>query len=192
MSRFSLAALGRVDTPETRRVPFNLVIDEAGNFTTEAFASVLAEARKYALSLTLAIQHLNQLRPVVRDAMIGNAGSLVCFRIGAGDASFLTREFAPYSAQALVELARYEICAKLLSSGEVGDPFLALTLPPLGKGYGRRDNIVAQSRQRYGRSRKAVEDKIRRWSLRRFRLSERTRRRLAQERRAPSVHKKSP
>jgi len=166
VTQFQLAAMERADVPEKARLDFYLHIDEFHNFSTDSFAGILSEARKYRLSLTLSHQYLEQLRPEVREAVLGNAGSLVAFRVGEADARVLERAFAsPYSARHLADLANREVCAKVLAGGVASDPFLGEALPPLSPKYGGRDNIIRRSRERYSTPRVVVEEKIRRWML---------------------------
>ena len=164
VTSFQLAVMARAAQPEEARRDFFLVIDEFQNFGTRAFASILSEARKYRLGLTIAHQYTAQLDEAVRASVFGNVGSLAAFRVGADDTDSLARELAPYPAKTLRELDRGQIAARLLSSaGEVGDAFLGTTLPPLPARHGRSANVRAQSRCRYGRRREVVEDKILRW-----------------------------
>ena len=164
VTQFQLAALARADIPEDDRADFFLAIDEFHNFTTDGFASILSEARKYRLSMLLAHQYVEQLSDSVRDAIFGNVGSLISFRVSETNAELLSREFGgTYPPSTFSSLGNYEICAKLLSDGQHGDPFLATTLPPTGRRYGRGMNLLQRSRERYAESRIVVEDKIRRW-----------------------------
>lgn len=171
VTRFQLAALERADTPEEEREDFHLVIDEFQNFTTDAFASILSEARKYRLCLTLSHQYLDQLRPAVRDAVLGNVGTVVTFRVGQGDAAILEREFGgTYRAAHFTELNNHQVCVRLLEDGGVADPFTGMTLPPLEAWHGRREAIVQRSREKYASRRDVIEDKITRWMQRRWPL----------------------
>lgn len=163
VSRFQLAALSRADVGEGKRRDFHLVIDEFHNFTTDAFASILSEARKYRLCLTLSHQYLDQLRPEVRDAVLGNAGSLVSFRVGNADAAVFAREFGTYGAGHFSDLANHRVCARLLSRDGLDEAFMGSTLPPSPATGGRRANVIRRSRERYARPRREVEAKLRRW-----------------------------
>lgn len=164
VTQFELAALSRSNIPESERRDFYLYVDEFQSFATDSFISILSEARKYRLCLTLSHQYTSQLRPEIREAVFGNVGSLVSFRIGQRDAEILEREFGEsYPARRFVDLHNHEICAKILSDGEHGDPFVARTLAPWGKHHNHREKIVRRSREKYGAHRKIVEDKIRRW-----------------------------
>jgi hypothetical protein len=162
--QFEVAAMGRADIPESERTDFFLSIDEFHNFSTDSFASLLSEARKYRLNLTLSHQYLRQLPDEIRDAVLGNVGSLVSFRVGNADAEQVAREFGNvYDGRYLGGLNNFEICAKLLQSGEQKEPFLGRTLPPLGRRYGGRAKIVWCSQKRHAEHRGRVEERIRRW-----------------------------
>jgi hypothetical protein len=129
VARFGLAALSRADIPEPKRRDFFLYADEFHNFTTQSLAEMLSDLRKYRLGLVLAHQHLAQLDPRMRDAVIGNAGTLVCFRIGAVDAELLQHEFhPPFSATDLNRLPNYEFYLKLMIDGVPSTPFSARTI----------------------------------------------------------------
>jgi hypothetical protein len=129
VSLIGLAALSRADKPAEIYRPFFLYADEFQTFTTLAFASMMAELRKYALGITLAHQHLHQLEPDIRHAVFGNAGTLCCFRVGAEDALILCREFDPaFSALDLTRLANRELYLKLMIDGAPSTPFSARTL----------------------------------------------------------------
>jgi hypothetical protein len=167
VTEFQLAAMGRADIPEHDRSDFFLYVDEFHNFANEAFATILSEARKYHLCLTLSHQYLEQLPEKVRHAVLGNVGSMVSFRVGEHDGNLLEREFGSgYTRAHFTDLPNYAVRAKLLSEGVEREPFLGRTHPPEGIRYGRRDIIIGRSRQRYARPRAEVEDKIGRWMRR--------------------------
>lgn len=164
VTQFELAALSRSNIPESERRDFYLYVDEFQSFATDSFISILSEARKYRLCLTLSHQYTDQLRPEIREAVFGNIGSLVAFRVGQRDAEILEREFGEsYPARRFVDLRNHEICAKILTDGEHGDSFIARTLPPWGDRHNHRAKIIRRSREKYGAQRKIVEDKIKRW-----------------------------
>lgn len=167
VTKLQLAAMSRVDVPESQRRDFYLYVDEFQNFATDSFADILSEARKYRLDLILAHQYIAQLSETVRDAAFGNVGTLVSFRVGAEDAEFLEREFAPdFTAQDLVNLAKTNIYIKLMIDGVASRPFSATTIPPRPKFIkGYRDAIIKISRERYAKNRKEVEEKISRWTI---------------------------
>lgn len=166
VKQFELAAMSRTDVPESTRRDFYLYVDEFQSFATDSFVSILSEARKYRLCLTLSHQYTDQVRPEIRDAVFGNIGSLVAFRVGQRDAELLEREYGwAYPARRFVELNNHEICVKLLTNGGHAEPFMARTLPPWGHRHNHRQKIVRRSREKYGRPRRIVEDRIRRWML---------------------------
>jgi hypothetical protein len=164
VSKFQTAAMERTDMPEELRKDFHLYIDEFHNFSTDSFAGILSEARKYRLNLTLSHQYIDQMTKEVRDAVFGNVGSLVSFRTGLRDAAVLANEFgSEYSANQFTDLPNYHIRVKLLNHGEYGEPFLGKTAPPSSHFYGHRQNLMKRSRERFGTRRDLVESKIRRW-----------------------------
>jgi len=164
VSAFQMAALGRADVPEGKRQDFSLVLDEFHNFTTEAFASALSEARKYRLSLVLAHQYVDQLDLSIRNAVFGNAGTMIAFRVGSADAELLAREFAPvFAARDMSSLGKYRIYLRLMIDGVASRPFSAIALPPFGRRHGRGDTIRRRSREKFSRPRHEVEYKIERW-----------------------------
>lgn len=132
VSRMHLAALSRADVPEADRRDFYLYLDEFHTFTTLSLAEMLSELRKYRLSLILAHQYLTQLDPKIRDAVLGNVGTMIAFRIGATDAGLLSPEFHPeFTASDLVSLPNYRIYLKLMIDGAISRPFSARTLDPI-------------------------------------------------------------
>jgi hypothetical protein len=137
-------------------------VDEFQNFANESFASILSEARKYRLALTMAHQYIAQMPEEVRDAVFGNVGTMITFRIGGDDAAQFEKEFAPYiEPEDIVNLGIYQIYLKLMINGVTSHPFSAVTLPPLQKGeiiY--VDEVLQASRQNFARPRKDVEEKI--------------------------------
>jgi len=166
ITKLQLAAMSRVDVPEEKRKDFFLYVDEFQNFATESFVNILSEARKYRLSLTLGHQYIAQMDEKVRDAVFGNVGTLISFRVGAEDAEFLEKEFTPeFTAPDLVNLPKYHIYVKLMIDGVAGKPFSATTLPPFPKPKkSNKEKIIKVSRERYGTPRKIIEEKIKRWS----------------------------
>lgn len=168
--------MSRVGVPEERRQDFHLAIDEFQNFTTDSFASILSEARKYRLSLTLSHQYIAQLPPAICAAVFGNVGTLVSFRVGEQDAAVLKREFGyTYPAEHFTGLSNHETCVKLIHNGRHLEPFTGRTTPPDVKRTGRREKIVGRSRERYTTPRAVVEAKLRGW-LSESELQENTRR----------------
>jgi DNA helicase HerA-like ATPase len=164
VTQFQLAAMSRADVPEAKRRDFYLYVDEFQSFASDSFVSILSEARKYRLCLTLSHQYTNQLRPEIRDSVFGNVGSTVAFRVGQSDAELLEREFGnAYPPSRFVDMRNFEICVKILKDGEHYDPFIARTLPVWGERHGHRETIVRRSREKYSSPRKVIEDRIRRW-----------------------------
>jgi hypothetical protein len=152
ITKMQLAAMSRVDIPENERKDFYAYIDEFQNFSTDSFAEILSEARKYKLSLILAHQYIEQLSEVVRGAVFGNVGTTIVFRIGAADAEFMEREFTPVlTIEDLVNLPKWKIYLKLMIDGVTSQPFSADTLPdPEPELISNRDKIIEFSRQTYG------------------------------------------
>jgi hypothetical protein len=164
VTQFQLAAMARSDRPEAKRPDMHLFIDEFQNFSTDAFASLLAEARKYRLCLTLSHQYIDQLSLPVRQAVFGNVGTLIAFRVGYADAEILQKEFGnTFTAAALSDLDRYEAAVKLLEDGTNQTPFRAKMLPPLENRVGRKAKLITRSRERFAAPRSLVEEKINRW-----------------------------
>ncbi|MCU7867425.1 MAG: type IV secretion system DNA-binding domain-containing protein [Candidatus Thiodiazotropha sp. (ex Lucinoma borealis)] len=131
VTTIGLAAFSRADTLEMNRRDFYVYIDEFQNFTTLAIANMASELRKYHIGLTLANQYLHQLDPPIRYAVLGNAGTLISFRLGADDAPHIAREFAPiFLATDLMNLPNHVIYLKLMIDGTPSQPFSATTLPP--------------------------------------------------------------
>ncbi len=167
ISRLQLAAMSRVDIPEDKRRDFYMYVDEFQNFATDSFASILSEARKYRLSLTLAHQYIGQLvtndgNTKVRDAVFGNVGTIITFRVGAADGEFLEKEFMPEFLQNdLVNLAKANIYIKLMIDGVSSKPFSATTLPPhIQPLQSYKDIIIKNTREHYAVPRKIVDERI--------------------------------
>jgi len=165
VTKLQIAAMSRVDIPEDDRRDFYLYVDEFQNFATKSFTNIFSEARKYRLNLIITHQYITQMEESIRDAVFGNVGTLACFRIGADDAEYLEKEFAPdFQALNLVNLDKYNIYIKLMIDGLANRTFSAQTLPPKKMSVkSNRDKIITVSRERYGTPRKKVEDKINRW-----------------------------
>jgi energy-coupling factor transporter ATP-binding protein EcfA2 len=163
-TQFQLGAMGRSDCPEDQRPDFYLFIDEFQNFSTDAFASILAEARKYRLCLILSHQYIDQLSLPVRQAVFGNVGTLITFRVGYPDAEVMEKEFGnTFPAIVIADLNRYEAVVKLLEDGTNREPFRARMLPPLENRIGRKEKLIARSRERFAVQRAVIEDKLNRW-----------------------------
>jgi len=163
VTQFQQAAMLRAKMAESDRKDFFLFIDEFHNFSTDSFATILAETRKQRLALTISNQHIEQLSDPIRAAVFGNVGSIVSFRVGEADGQILSRELDGYSPATLSSLGNFEVCAKLLQGGTQAESFLGRTHPPLGERFARSEQIVRYCRERYATPRIEVEDKISRW-----------------------------
>ena len=166
ITKIQLAAMSRVDMPEKDRKDFYLYIDEFQNFSTDSFANILSEARKYHLNLILAHQYIEQLSEKVKPAVFGNVGTMVSFRVGSVDAEELSKEFAPvFNEEDLVNLPKYEMYLKLMIDGVASAPFSAKGLFPLTdeEKTNNKDKVIQYSREKYASSREDVEEKILRW-----------------------------
>ena len=169
ITKMQLAALSRANIGEEDRKDFYLYVDEFQNFATDSFATILSEARKYRLNLIVGHQYIAQLEQErntkVRDAIFGNVGTMVIFRVGATDAEFMETEFDPiFTPNDLVNLPKYHIILKLMINGVASDPFSAITLAPNPEHYsGNMEKIVKVSRERYTNPVAAVEERISRW-----------------------------
>jgi TraM recognition site of TraD and TraG/Helicase HerA, central domain len=165
VTQLQLAAMSRADLPLEGRVPFDLLIDEFANFSTNSFASMLAEIRKSGIAMTLANQHIGQLTTTVRDAVFGNCGTLISFRVGESDAAVLAREFGDdFAPKQFTDLRRLEVCVKLLEEGMPRAAFVGKTFQFQDGGHDRAKTLLHRSRERYATPRAVVEEKIRRWS----------------------------
>jgi len=165
INKIQLAAMERVDTPEEERKDFFLYVDEFQNFATPSFANILSEARKYRLSLIMAHQYVAQLDEVVADAVFGNVGTIVTFRIGAADAEALAKEFVPvFTEEHIVNLSKFHVLLKLMIDGVASQPFSATTMPPIGSPTDSAEKVIRVSRERYAKPKSVIEDKILRWS----------------------------
>jgi len=163
VTQFQLGAMARSNQPEDKRRDFYLFIDEFQDFSTEAFVSLLSEARKYRLCLTLSHQFIDQLSPPVQQAVLGNVGTLVCFHIGNADAEVMGKAFGnEFRAQQLVDLGRHEIAVRLSEDGLNRVPFQAKTLPPLELRQHRKKKLITRLRQRFAH-RRCIVNKLHRW-----------------------------
>lgn len=165
ITKLQLAAMERVDIPEADRKDFFMYVDEFQNFATPSFANILSEARKYRLALIMAHQYIEQLDETVRDAVFGNVGSLIIFRVGSPDAAYMETEFAPtFLPEDLTNLPKFGIYLKLMVDGVSTEPFSATTLPPIAQRTGTAEKVIAVSRERYAVRRQEIEDKVLKWS----------------------------
>jgi len=121
--------MSRANVPEHQREDFLLYVDEFQNFGTESFISILSEARKYHLCLTLCHQHLEQIPDPLRDSIFGNAGSLISFRVSESNGSTLSRAYGSlYPPETFTDLENFQVCCRLLEAGRHGEPFVGNTL----------------------------------------------------------------
>ncbi len=161
VGKILMAALSRVDIAEEKRRDFNLYIDEFQNFTTDSIATILSEARKYHLNLVVAHQFIAQLSETIRDAVFGNVGSIISFRVGVQDTEILKKEFEPvFSEHDLSNVDNFNAYARLLVGGQTTVPFNIRTLPLAGGNLEAGALVKEASRTRYGRSREDVEESI--------------------------------
>ncbi|MDP9211830.1 MAG: type IV secretion system DNA-binding domain-containing protein [bacterium] len=161
ITKIQLAAMSRADIPEAQRRDFYLYVDEFQNFATESFATILSEARKYRLNLAMANQYVAQMPEEVRDAVFGNVGTIISFRVGASDADWLVKEFEPVFAETdIVNLDKYNIYLKVAIEGVTGNAFSARTIPLPDETTPYRDQTIHQTRERYAQGRDVVEAHI--------------------------------
>jgi len=161
ITKVQLAAMSRADVEPSKRPACFLYVDEFQNFATESFATILSEARKYNLGLTVAHQYIAQMSPEVKDAVFGNVGSMISFRVGSEDAKALKPEFEPvFDENDLVNLQRGHVYTKLLIDGLAVPAFSARTAPPRPIETSYREEIMAYSRATYAHSREEAEEII--------------------------------
>lgn len=152
ITKIQLAAMNRVYKDEADRKDFYLYIDEFQNFATSSFIKILSEARKYRLNLILANQYMDQIEPEVKNAIFGNAGTMISFILGASDATLMSAEFgAQYTPDELVSLSRYQIITKLMIDGSVSRPFPAITLGLAASHNQNRAKVLRASREQWAK-----------------------------------------
>ncbi len=172
VTKFQIDAMSRADIPEEERRDFYLYVDEFQNFATESFATILSEARKYRLNLTMANQYVAQLligdnNTKLRDAVFGNVGTLISFQVGSDDAEVLSLQFEEtVMPKDILSLPKYHAYSRLMVDGMTNLPFSVSTLPPpkFEQDAGRTEVIRKLSRERYAEKREIVEDKVNRWA----------------------------
>ncbi|MBU4216455.1 type IV secretion system DNA-binding domain-containing protein [Candidatus Parcubacteria bacterium] len=169
ISKILMNALSRTDIPQAQRKDFYLYIDEFQNFTTDSICSILSEARKYSLNLTIAHQYIGQMvnkgDTTIKDAVFGNVGSMVSFRIGTEDAEFLEKEFSPvFSQYDLLNVEKYSVYTKLLIDNTASRPFSMHCPWPIAgiEREGMAQKIKTLSRLKFGQDRSIIEAEIRR------------------------------
>ncbi len=165
VTKIYLAAMSRADVPDRvmKTLPnFYLYVDEFQNFANASFADILSEARKYKLNLTIAHQYIEQMDEIVSAAVFGNVGTMISFRVGATDAEFLEKEYAPYfTIEDLVNLGFAQIYLKLMIDGLSSTPFSATTLPPIAHpDMSLVKEIIESSRTQFASPRAGVEEEI--------------------------------
>jgi hypothetical protein len=163
VTKIQLASMSRADIPQQERVPFYLYVDEFQNFATDSFATILSEARKYALNLTVANQYIAQMSQDVKDAVFGNVGSMIAFRMGADDARTMQKYFEPkFEEYDLVHMNNRNFVINMTIDGEKTQAFSAttLTLPELPPEH--TQSIIEHSRQHHAVTRAEAEAYIHR------------------------------
>jgi energy-coupling factor transporter ATP-binding protein EcfA2 len=175
VTKIQAAAMSRasLDEESLKRIPPTyLYVDEFQNFANESFAEILSESRKYKLCLTVANQYIDQMTEEVRNAVIGNVGTFISFRVGSTDAFVMEKEFAPtFTQEDMVNLGFAQIYLKLMIDGMSSRPFSATTLPPIprpSKSYVA--DILGYSRKHFGKTKEQVDTDIRKWSNKDFHL----------------------
>ena len=161
--KFQAAAMSRANIPESERKDFALYVDEFQNFSTDSFATILSEARKYHLNLIVANQFTTQLTDEIRDAVFGNIGTIVAFRVGQDeDAEALSKRMRPaFDASDLLRMPNYNAAVRTLIGGVPTSPFSMATLPPLGNPSPQLADALKQlSAAKYGRPKAQVEKEI--------------------------------
>jgi Type IV secretion-system coupling protein DNA-binding domain len=162
VTKIQLAAMSRANIPEEQRVPFYLYVDEFQNFATDSFAVILSEARKYGLNLTVANQYTSQMPPEVKDAVFGNVGAKVSFRVSSDDANLLAKDFEPqFLATDLMNLSNRDFVVTMQIKGEKAPAFSGTTLviPPTPADHTQA--IVERSRFMYAKPKSEIEAAIR-------------------------------
>lgn len=159
ITKIKQAGMARAALPESEREDFYLYVDEFHNLVTETFVNLLTESRKYGLCLTLAHQYLGQLLPQVKDAVLGNCGTIIVFRLGGEDAVQLKSELAPvFDVQDMINLGVQNFYIKMIIDGEAYDPFSAQTLNVTAPNHpSYRDRIIEQTRRKYAISAEAAK-----------------------------------
>jgi len=160
--KFQAAAMGRASMDEEDRVDFTLYVDEFQNFSTDSFADILSEARKYRLKLVIANQFTTQLTEEIKDAVFGNVGTIISFRVGTADADFLAKQFMPvFTTDDLQKIPNYNTVVRMLIGGVPTQPFSMAGLPPLGSpNKDLADALKQLSQAKFGKPRAVVEKDI--------------------------------
>ena len=162
VSKIQMAAMSRVDTPEEQRQDFTLYVDEFQNFATDSFAAIMSEARKFKLRLVVANQFIGQLKEEIRDAVFGNVGTIMSFRVGPEDAEFMQKQFEPvFTVNDLVNIENHNAFIRLMINGVPSRPFIVKPHAPSSDVDIERGNAIKQlSRLKYGRARDQVDKEV--------------------------------
>jgi hypothetical protein len=161
VTKVQMAAMSRADIPGEKRTPFYLYVDEFQNFATDSFATILSEARKYGLSLTVANQYTAQMMPEVKDAVFGNVGSIISFRTSADDAKTMLKYFEPkFTDHDIIHMHNRHFAISMTIGGEKVAAFsaISLNLPPFDNDYS--EQIIAHSREQYAQDRATIESYV--------------------------------
>lgn len=173
ITKFQLDAMSRADQAEKDRKDFYLYVDEFQNFATDSFATILSEARKYKLNLTMANQYIDQMSEEVCSAVFGNVGSIISFQVGIDDAKILSEQLDEERVLPihLATLPKYQVYNRIMVDGMTTPVFSGNTLPPPVINYKENETLESRvakirnfSRQRYAKPKKQVEEKILKWS----------------------------
>lgn len=186
VTKIYLAAMSRADVMKdvmAKLPPFYLFVDEFQNFANDSFSDILAEARKYKLNLTIAHQYIEQMEETVRDAVFGNVGSTIAFRVGPLDADVLEKIFLPtFTAEDIVNLGKYQIYLTLMIDGVGSKPFSATNMAPLPrKAITYRNEVIENSRAMYAHTRADVQSKVEGWHATVFETAKDTKERVKKE-----------
>ncbi len=161
VSKIQMAAMRRAEIPENERKDFYLYIDEFQNFTTDSIATILSEARKYKLNLILAHQYIPQVADEIKNAVMGNVGSMAIYRVGADDAEFLENKFAPYfSKEDFINIDNFNCIMRIMINGSVSTPFKVRATKPVEGNREIVSYLKELSRLKYGKNRQEVEKTI--------------------------------
>ncbi|MBP7819254.1 type IV secretory system conjugative DNA transfer family protein [Candidatus Gracilibacteria bacterium] len=167
VSKLQIEAMSRADLAESDRKPFYLYVDEFQNFATDSFATILSEARKYGLSLTLANQFINQMPLEVKDAVFGNVGTILNFQMGVEDSEYLAQQYNELlSPNDITNLPKYEAYSRILVSGQPQTACSLITLPtpkPTTQAANRKQKLQKLNREKYTTPKKIIEQKIIAW-----------------------------
>ncbi len=162
--KLQMAAMSRADTPESERIDFALYVDEFQNIATDSFATILSEARKYHFNLIVANQYIEQIDEQIRDAVFGNVGSMVIYRVGNEDSEYIAKQFAPqFSASDIANIPNHYAAAKIIANGYPVTPFTIKGDPPIDNGVINAELQSAMrdlSRSKYGRPKAEVAAEV--------------------------------